>query len=77
MIYEAERCSGTSNTSPKPPSLIDRGAILKDFFAIGLAKKSFFDYNNVYKVQAIYKTKQKQTRKACTKFEKGDKKIWI
>lgn len=34
----------------------------RDFFAIALAKKSLFYYNDVYKVQAVYK------RKACTSF---------
>ena len=36
--------------------------IYRDFFAITLAKKSLFYYNDVYKVQAVYK------RKACTSF---------
>lgn len=39
-----------------------QGCIPRDFFAITLAKKSLFYYNDVYKVQAVYK------RKACTSF---------
>ena len=38
------------------------GLHTRDFFAITLAKKSLFYYNDVYKVQAVYK------RKACTSF---------
>ena len=38
------------------------GLHTRDFFAITLAKESLFYYNDVYKVQAVYK------RKACTIF---------
>ena len=41
---------------------ITTGLHTRDFFAIALAKKSLFYYNDVYKVQAVYK------RKACTSF---------